>query len=101
MARPGAPGGIAREAKNNMHQRQPDKIYVSVIVPAFNVEPFIEECLRSVFERSVERMEVIVVDDGSTDKTREVVESLTPPEGKSLKLISSQTAVSPPSGTRE
>lgn len=71
-----------------MHQRQSDETHVSVIVPAFNVELFIEQCLRSLFEQSVERMEVIVVDDGSTDKTREIVESLTPPEGKSLKLIS-------------
>ena len=71
-----------------MHQRQSDETHVSVIVPAFNVELFIEQCLRSLFEQSVERMEVIVVDDGSTDKTREIVESLTPPKGKSLKLIS-------------
>ncbi len=71
-----------------MHQRQSDETHVSAIVPAFNVELFIEQCLCSLFEQSVERMEVIVVDDGSTDKTREVVESLTPPEGKSLKLIS-------------
>jgi glycosyltransferase involved in cell wall biosynthesis len=71
-----------------MHQRQSDETHVSVIVPAFNVELFIEQCLCSLFEQSVERMEVIVVDDGSTDKTREIVESLTPPEGKSLKLIS-------------
>ena len=71
-----------------MHQLSPDEIYVSVIVPAFNMELFIEQCLRSLFDQTVERLEVIVVDDGSTDRTREVVEFLTPPEGKSLKLIS-------------
>lgn len=71
-----------------MHQLRSDQISVSVIVPAFNMELFIEECLRSLFEQAVDRMEVIVVDDGSTDRTREVVESLTPPDGKSLRLIS-------------
>ena len=71
-----------------MHQRQPDETYVSLIVPALNVEPFIEQCQRSPFVQSVERMEVIVVVDGSTDKSREIVESLTPPQRKSLKLIS-------------
>ena len=65
-----------------MHQLRPDQISVSVIVPAFNMELFIEECLRSLFEQTVDRLEVIVVDDGSTDRTREVVESLTPPGGK-------------------
>ena len=53
-----------------MHQPRPDEIHVSVIVPAFNVEPFIERCLRSLFEQAVDRLEVIVVDDGSTDRTR-------------------------------
>jgi glycosyltransferase involved in cell wall biosynthesis len=71
-----------------MHQLRPDQISVSVIVPAFNMELFIEECLRSLFEQTVDRLEVIVVDDGSTDRTREVVESLTPPGGKSLTLLS-------------
>ncbi len=71
-----------------MHQIRPGQISVSVIVPAFNMELFIEECLRSLFEQAVDRMEVIVVDDGSTDRTREVVESLTPPDGKLLRLIS-------------
>ena len=71
-----------------MHQLRPDQISVSVIVPAFNMELFIEECLRSLFEQTVDRMEVIVVDDGSTDRTRKVVESLTPPDGKLLRLIS-------------
>src|ERR1700689_4165219 len=71
-----------------MHQLRPDEISVSVIVPAFNMELFIDQCLRSLFDQAVDRLEVIVVDDGSTDRTRAVVESLTPPEGKSLRLIS-------------
>jgi glycosyltransferase involved in cell wall biosynthesis len=71
-----------------VHQRRPDEISVSVIVPAFNVELFIGECLRSLVDQTVDGLEVIVVDDGSTDRTCEVVESLTAPAGKSLRLIS-------------
>jgi glycosyltransferase involved in cell wall biosynthesis len=71
-----------------MGQLRSDEIYVSVIVPAFNAEPFIERCMRSLFEQTVDRLEVIVVDDGSTDGTRAVVESLTPPKGKSLRQFS-------------
>jgi glycosyltransferase involved in cell wall biosynthesis len=67
---------------------RPDDISVSIIVPAFNMELYIEECLRSLFEQTLDRLEIIVVNDGSTDRTREVVESLRPPEGKSLRLIS-------------
>jgi glycosyltransferase involved in cell wall biosynthesis len=67
---------------------RPDEISVSVIVPAFNMELYIEECLRSLFEQTVDGLEIIVVDDGSTDRTRDVVESLRPPGGKSLRLIS-------------
>jgi glycosyltransferase involved in cell wall biosynthesis len=71
-----------------MNQARPDGISVSVIVPAFNMELYVEECLRSLFEQTAERLEIIVVDDGSTDRTRDIVESLRPPEGKSLRLIS-------------
>ena len=70
-----------------VHQPRPD-VSVSVIVPAFNMELFIEECLRSLFEQTVDGLEIIVVDDGSTDRTRDIVESLVPPQGKSLILIS-------------
>ena len=64
-----------------------DEIRVSVIVPAFNMELYIEQCLRSLFDQTLDRLEIVVVDDGSTDRTREIVDSLTPPEGKSLKVI--------------
>jgi glycosyltransferase involved in cell wall biosynthesis len=68
--------------------RGSDEISVSVIVPAFNAELYIEQCLRALFEQTIDRMEVIVVDDGSTDRTRTIIETMTPPDGKSLRLIS-------------
>jgi hypothetical protein len=39
-----------------MQQPGPDEISVSVIVPAFNVELFIEQRLRSLFEQAVDRL---------------------------------------------
>jgi glycosyltransferase involved in cell wall biosynthesis len=45
---------------------------VSVIVPAFNAAPFLGEALESVFAQGLAGVEVVVVDDGSTDGTAEV-----------------------------
>ena len=45
---------------------------VSVIVPAYNAAPFLGEALDSVFAQGLPVLEVVVVDDGSTDGTAEV-----------------------------
>jgi glycosyltransferase involved in cell wall biosynthesis len=47
---------------------------VSVIIPAYNGEKFIEEALRSLFAQKCPAEEIIVIDDGSTDGTASVLE---------------------------
>lgn len=46
---------------------------VSVIIPTYNRAHLVTEAIRSVLEQSIEDLEVIVIDDGSTDRTREIV----------------------------
>ena len=46
---------------------------VSVVIPAYNVAPYIAETLNSVFAQTFTDFEVIVVDDGSTDGSRDIM----------------------------
>lgn len=46
---------------------------VSVLIPVYNVEEYLERCLDSVLNQSLTRIEVICVNDGSTDKSLEIL----------------------------
>lgn len=46
---------------------------LSVIVPAYNVERYIGRCLESLLEQELSSFEIIVIDDGSTDRTSAIV----------------------------
>ena len=47
---------------------------LSILVPAYNVEGWVTRCLDSIFNQDVPSVEVVVVDDGSSDATYRVIE---------------------------
>lgn len=47
---------------------------VSIIVPAYNVEKYLSRCLKSLIQQTYSNLEIIVVNDGSTDKTGDIAE---------------------------
>ena len=49
---------------------------VSVIIPAYNSEKYIDRCLESIYGQTYKNIEVIVVDDGSEDNTKLVVDRM-------------------------
>ena len=51
-----------------------DSPTISVIIPVYNVEPYLEECLQSVAAQTFRDFEAIVVDDGSTDGSGAIAE---------------------------
>ena len=57
--------------------------FFSIVIPAYNREGYIKQCLDSVLAQSYTDYEIIVVDDGSTDKTVETLEEY----GQSIQLI--------------
>ena len=59
---------------------------VSVIIPVYNVEKYLEHCLNSIVEQSYDNLEIIIINDGSTDKSGEICEKFAS-EDLRIKLI--------------
>lgn len=61
-------------------------IKVSVIVPVYNVEQYLPACLNSILAQTLDEIEVICVDDGSTDRSPAILEDYAPKDGR-LRVI--------------
>src|SRR2546423_988247 len=48
---------------------------VSIVVPAYNAEKYLEETIQSVIAQTYPNWQLVIVDDGSTDNTAEIVKS--------------------------
>jgi succinoglycan biosynthesis protein ExoO len=57
---------------------------ISVIIPAYNTEAYIERAIRSILNQTLKNLEIIIVDDASTDSTFQVAEAIEDPR---IKLI--------------
>ena len=55
---------------------------VSVIIPVYKVDKYIEHCLRSVMNQTYPRLEIIAVDDGSPDNSGEICDRLALEDGR-------------------
>ena len=60
---------------------------LSIIIPVYNVEPYLRECLDSVFAQDLAGCEVIAVNDGSTDGSRGILEDYLEDHPKVLVVI--------------
>lgn len=61
---------------------------VSVVMPVYNQEKFIEESVQSILSQNFEDFEFIIIDDGSTDSTFEILKSINDKRIKLIKKIS-------------
>lgn len=61
--------------------------FVSIIVPSFNHQAYVGRALASVISQDYEDLEIIVVDDGSTDKTASVAEKVLSRSGRATRLV--------------
>ena len=50
---------------------------ISVIIPVFNSDTSIEKCIRSILIQTLDEIEVICIDEGSTDESMAVIEKIT------------------------
>lgn len=49
---------------------------ISVIVPIYNAAEYLEKCIRSICQQTYDKLEIILVNDGSTDKSGLICEKL-------------------------
>ena len=52
------------------------QLKITIIVPAYNVEPYIERCITSILSQTFHCLEVIAIDDGSSDATGTILDEL-------------------------
>lgn len=64
---------------------------VSVIVPVYNNEAYVEKCIRSITEQSYKNLEILVINDGSKDSSLEILEKLAE-EDTRIKLFDQENA---------
>ena len=59
-----------------MYEDASNNIKTSVIIPVYNAAEYLEECFNSIFSQTQKEIEIIAVNDGSTDGSLELLENI-------------------------
>lgn len=62
-------------------------VKVSIIVPVYNVENYLDKCLDSLINQTLQDIEIIVINDGSTDNSQSIIDSYQDKYPKLIKVI--------------
>ena len=73
----------------NNTMKEEKNIIISVIVPIYNVEEYLEECLESIQNQTYTNIEVIMINDGSTDGSKEICERFCQQDNR-FKLVTQE-----------
>ena len=69
-----------------MQTENENKITLSIIVPVYNVEKYLEDCVESLLNQTYQNYEIILVDDGSTDSSGKICDIVAESSSK-IKVI--------------
>ena len=67
-------------------------VKISIIVPTYNGEQYILKCINSLLDQTLKEIEIIVIDDGSTDNTKNLVLQIKDP------IVTGEIGISCPQG---
>lgn len=66
-------------------------VHVSVVIPIYNVESYLTECLNSIVNQTLRNIEIICINDGSTDNSLDIIEEFAKKDRR-IKVITQENA---------
>jgi glycosyltransferase involved in cell wall biosynthesis len=79
--------------KDNIEQQQ-QKPLVTVVIPVYNTEAYVEATVRSIFGQTLKEIEVILINDGSSDKSPEILQRLAESDSRARYISQSNKGLS-------
>ena len=67
---------------------------ISIVVPIYNVEKYLKQCIMSIIEQTYEHLEIILIDDGSTDNSAEICDQFAYKEPRIVAIHQNNAGVS-------